>query len=218
MFDPLLALGLGVGAEGAAALVVKGLAVGGGFLVGYFLGAVIAWALDRWVFAQKAPLQLKKAVALVMGIAVAVLLAMILFGEGGNGMFGRGGEGQQKGSTPDEGKKTLNLPKEEKKPETPQPKIPPKPTPGDIHITILGGSEVTPDRKDEGRFFLVEGDPDPKSLPQLKDAVAGRQQANPKAEPVLIFRFKGAVLSPSHPEIKRLTAWLQEAKILNRFE
>lgn len=218
MFDPLLAMGLGLGADGATAMVVKGLAVGGGFLVGYFLGAALAWALDRWVFAHKAPPQLKKAVALLAGVAVAVLLAMVLFGEGGNGLFGRGGDaGQDKGSAPEEGKKPPE-PREEKKPEPPKPKVAPKPTPGDIRVTILGGDEVAPDRSGEGRFFVVEGDPEPKSLAQLQEYVAGRQRANPKAEPVLIFRFKGAMLSSSHPEMKRLTAWLQEAKILNRFE
>ena len=99
MFHPLLAVGLGLDAEGATAMVVKGLAVGGGFLLGYFLGAAVAWALDRWAFAHKAPPQLKKAVALVAGVCVAVLLAMILFGEGGKGLFGNsGGEGDKKGA------------------------------------------------------------------------------------------------------------------------
>lgn len=219
MFDPLLAMGLGLGAEGATALVVKGLAVGGGFLVGYFLGTAVAWALDRWAFAHKAPPQLKKVVALVAGVALAVVVALILFGEGGNGLFGRGGEGDQKGATPDEGKKAPEpRPEEPKEKEPPKPKVVPKPTPGDIRVAILGGDEVKEGPNREGRFYLVEGNPEPMTLTQLKKFVDQRREINAKAEPVLIFRFRDIPLTPTQPEMQKLTAWLQEAKILNRFE
>ena len=98
MFDTLLADGLASAAgERIAAFVVKCLAVAGGFLVGYFIGGVAAWALDRWVFAQKAPDQLKKAVSIVFAIALALLVALIVFGEGGSGLFGGGG-GDGKGT------------------------------------------------------------------------------------------------------------------------
>ena len=98
----MLADGLGSGlAEKVAGYANKCPAVAGGFLNGYFLGKVVAWALDRWVFAQKAPEQVKKAVSFVSGLALAILVALIVFGEGGNGLFGRGGStGDGKGTTP----------------------------------------------------------------------------------------------------------------------
>ena len=59
--DSLLADGLGSGlSEKLAGYAIKCLAVAGGFLIGYFLGKVVAWALDRWVLANKSPDQLKK--------------------------------------------------------------------------------------------------------------------------------------------------------------
>ena len=65
MIESLLADGLGSGlGEKFAGYVIKGLAVAGAFLIGYFLGHVVAWALDRWLFAHKAPDQLKKAISL----------------------------------------------------------------------------------------------------------------------------------------------------------
>ena len=69
MFDALLADGLagGIG-EKLATYAVKCLAVAGGFLIGYLVGGRVAWALDRWVFAQKAPDQLKKAVSIASGV------------------------------------------------------------------------------------------------------------------------------------------------------
>jgi hypothetical protein len=211
MFEPLLAAGLGVSAEGATAIVIKCLAVGGGFLVGYFLGAAVAWGLDRWVFAHKAPPQVKKAVALVAGVAVAIVVAMILFGEGGKGLFGRGGEGDQKGKTED-GKqtpappdRTKDLPKEKE-----PPKGVPKPTPGDIHITILGGGEVTPDRNNKGRFYLLEGDPEPKSFPELQEAINARRKAGGPPLKTVYYRFKNKSeeLSVNNPALREPYEWL----------
>jgi hypothetical protein len=216
MGELLLADGILSGAsERLAAFAVKCLAVAGGFLVGYFLGGVIAWALDRWVFAHKAPDPLKKAVSIVCGIALAVLVALIVFGEGGSGLFGGGGAGDGKGSPTDDKGKSAPEPKEP----IPSPKVvePPKtpnakPTPGDMHVTILAGDAVL-----DGRFYLIDGDPTPKTLEELKETVATRRKES-KHEVTLVFRFKKEVLSSTHPEMQRLTAWLKEAKLLNRFE
>jgi hypothetical protein len=215
MFDPLLASGLGFGAEGAAALVIKGLAVGGGFLVGYFLGAVAAWGLDRWVFAHKAPPQLKKLVALVAGVALAVLVALILFGEGGKGLFGHdGGSGEHKGTPTDDGKKATppEQSKEEPKKIEPPKKEVPKPTPGDVRVAILGGEEVK-----DGRFYLIDDDTMPKTFEEFKQTITARRNAS-KSELTIIFRFKKEPLSENHPAVRQVVAWVNEQKLLNRFE
>ena len=212
MSDALLADGIvsGLG-EKVAAFIVKCLAVGGGFLLGYFLGGAVAWALNRWVFAQKAPDQLKKAVAVLMGVALAILVALIVFGDGGGGLFGGGGSGEGP-VTPDDGKQGPPpvVPKDEKKEQAPKPP-PVKPTPGDVPVTILAGDEVR-----GGKFYVI-GDQEPKTFEEFKEAVAKRRQEM-KEELVLVFRFKGAELSATHPEMQRLTAWLKQAKLLNRFE
>src|SRR5206468_1734941 len=111
------------------------------------------------VFAQKAPDQVKKAVSIVFAIALALLVALIVFGEGGNGLFGRGGgTGDGKGTpTQDDSKgKVAPIPPEQKKDETPPkkdetPKAPVTPMPGDVRITILSGGEAR-----ERRYYLIE--------------------------------------------------------------
>ena len=217
MFDTLLADGIVSGAgERVAAFAVKCLAVAGAFLVGYLLGGAIAWALDRWAFAKKAPDPLKKTVAVASAVALALLVALVVFGDGGSGLFGGGG-GDGKGTpsqTDDKGKAPAPEPKKieapPKKDETP--KAPPKPTPGDVRVTILAGEDVK-----EGKFYVLEGEAAPKTFEELKTAVAARR-AGAEHDLTLIFRFRGASLSPTHPDMQRLTAWLKEAKLLNRFE
>ncbi len=223
MFAPLLAEGIESGAsQKLAAFVVKCLAVGGGFLVGYFLGAACAWALDRWVFAHKAPAQLKKAVSLVTGIALALLVALIVFGDGGNGLFGGGGNrgaGEGASEPKKDGKTEPAPPTVPKKDET-QPKKEPEakppdvvPTPGDVRVTILPGDEVR-----EGRFYLIDGDPNPKTLAEFKAAItARRKDAKPELKQV-IFRFKTTGYSQSHPVVRDVVAWLNEVNIGLQFE
>ena len=221
MIESLLADGLGSGlGEKFAGYVIKGLAVAGAFLIGYFLGHVVAWAMDRWLFAHKAPDQLKKAISLLAGVALAVLVALIVFGEGGSGLFGSGGgDGQGKGQpTPAADGKTAPTPTPEPKeiPTPPKPdeppKVAPKPTPGDVRVAILAGDEVK-----EGRFYVVDDDPAPKTFEEFKQAITARRAAK-KAELTVVFRFKTAPLSDNHPAVRRVVAWVNEAKLLNRFE
>jgi hypothetical protein len=185
-------------------------------MVGYFVGGVVAWALDRWVFGRKAPEQLKRVCALLCGLALAIVVALILFGSGGGGLFGGGGgSGEGKGTPADEkGKQPAPAqPKDDVRPPKMEPKPPePKPTPGDVRVAILGGADVR-----DGRFYILDGDRTPRTLDELKKAIADRPK-EPKGEVVLVFRFANEPLSDSHPEMKRLSAWVKDAKLLSRFE
>lgn len=221
MFDPLLADGITSGAgEKLATFAVKCLAVGGGFLVGYFLGAVVAWALDRWVFANKSPAQLKKIVSVVAGIALAILVALIVFGEGGSGLFGGGGgnQGDGKGSANENKGKPEPAPAPEPKPDEKKDKKeevkpPSPPMPGDVRVTILPDDEVK-----DGRFYLIAGDPNPKSLPEFKDAIlAKRKEAKPELKQV-VFGFKKDALDKTHPIVQNATVWLGNNNIGVNFE
>lgn len=223
MFDALLADGIASGAgDKLATFVVKCLAVAGGFLIGYFLGGVLAWALDRWVFAQKAPEPLKKAVSWVAAVAAALLVALIVFGEGGSGLFGGGGTGDGKGTpNPDdtkgksppvepEPKKKDDVPPK-KKDETTQPS--PTPQPGDVRVTILTGDEAK-----GGRYYLIDGDPTPKKIDEFKEAIlARRKDAKPELKQV-IFRFKKDVFPLDHPIIQDAALWLGSVKIGVNYE
>lgn len=131
------------------------LAVGGGFLVGYFIGGATTWALDRWVFAQKAPDFLKKSIRIVSGIALALLVALFVFRDGmGGGGFGWGGSGQGEGkgtpSNPDDGKKS----DQKAQPKSTEYKTPqtdgvnnPEVKPGDVFVRVRFLSDEAPDNK-----------------------------------------------------------------------
>ncbi|MCI0701014.1 MAG: hypothetical protein L0241_08020 [Planctomycetia bacterium] len=207
-------------ADRVAVFAIKCLAVAGGFLIGYFLGGVIAWALDRWVFAKKSPEALKKVVSIVCGIALAILVALIVFGEGGSGLFGGGGgtPGDGKGAPDSEDKgKTPPAPPTPPEPKDKQPKIeikPPDPKPGspEMRVVIRAGADVK-----NGEFYEVDGDPNPKSLATLKEIVDTRRK-DEKGELMIFFRFKSVPLPPGHAAMRELDKWLKEAKILHRFD
>jgi hypothetical protein len=174
------------GSEQVAAFAVKCLAVAGGLLAGYVLGALLAWALDRWAFAQKSPEVLKKSVRVLVAIAVALLVAFVVFGDGsGGGLFGGGGGTSGTGAgTPnvEEGKKA-----EESK--TPPPET--KGTKADIpkgsesqyeivRVTFLGGDAVRDDR-----FYKLD-ESEPLTFDQLKAAIKKRKEAATK--PLMLYK------------------------------
>ena len=79
MHSPLAAF---PGSEQIAAFAVKCLAVAGGFLAGYVIGGMGAWALDKWALAKKSPDVLKKTISFLCAVALALLIAFIVFGDG----------------------------------------------------------------------------------------------------------------------------------------
>ncbi|MBY0456840.1 MAG: hypothetical protein K2V38_05850 [Gemmataceae bacterium] len=203
-----------------AATAVKCLAVAGGALIGYFAGWVLAWVLDKWVFASKAPRVVHKVFRLLFAVALAVLVALVVFGSGGAGLFGGGGSGDGKGGGPpadDKGKgekKPPDPPKEEPKVVLPkvEPKTPVKATPSDVRVAILSGTDVT-----AGKFYVLDDDPTPRTLAELKDAILAKRAAS-KTELTVVFRFLREPLSDTHPAVRQAVGWVNEVKLLNRFE
>lgn len=214
----LFADGLTGMGERLAVLAIKCLAVGGGFLFGYLVGHLVARALNRWVFASKAPEALKKLCALISGVLFAILVAIVVFGEGGGGLFGSGtgaGDSPPVVTDKDKEKSKTNPPEQKEPPKKPPEKLKPldpKPTPGDLRVSILSGTDVK-----DGRFYLVEGDAAPKSFDEFRDAITVRRK-EAKAELTIVFRFQSEPLSENHPAVRRAVAWVNEVKLLNRFE
>lgn len=214
----LFAEGLTGMGERLAVLGIKCLAVGGGFLFGYVIGLIVARALNRWVFASKAPEALKKLCGLISGVVFAILVAIVVFGEGGGGLFGSG-QGTGDGTNPpvekDKAKEKTDPPEQKEPPKKPPEKLKPpdpKPTAGDMRVAILSGSDVR-----DSKFYLIETDPEPRTFEQFKEAVRRRREERKDAL-VLVFRFSGEPLGESNTELKRLKAWVQDEKLLNRFE
>lgn len=203
--------------ERLAVLAIKFLAVGGGFLFGYVIGLLVARALNRWVFASKAPETLKKLCALVSGVVFAILVAIVVFGEGGGGLFGSG-KGTGDGDTPpiakDKDKNKAEPVEPKEPPKKPPEKKPPeaKPTPDDLRVTVLAGAEVR-----DGRFYLFDGDAQAKTFAEFKSAIEARKKEGKPLKDVY-YRFRADALSPEHPAIRGPQVWLDTLKVSFRPE
>ncbi len=101
-----------------------------------------------------------------------------------------------------------DLPKPPTKKDQPKP-----PTLGDVHVTILGGSEVQ-----AGRFYQIDDDPTPKTFEGVQEDVIDAKRKASKTELTIIFRFKKDALSDTHPAVQQAVKWVNEEKLLNRFE
>jgi hypothetical protein len=196
-------------AERLAGLAIKCLAVGGGFLAGYLLGGAIALALDRWVFAKKAPEMVKKGVRWVSGLILAIIVALIVFGEGGGGFGMGGGEGKGSGTPGTEGqskdKQTPQPPtsENERPPVSPVTPADTRPTEVVIRVTILGGTDVR-----QERFYLIDDDGTPRTFAEVRATVAQRK-ANDKRKATLAILFPPPPnrLPLEHPAVTQLVTW-----------
>ena len=217
MLEPVALFAI-AGAEQLATIAVKCLAVAGGFLAGYGVGGSAVWAVERWAFAPKSPSLVKKAVRWLAGVGVAVLVAMIVFGEGtGGGLFGGGqGECNGQGSAPS----TEGTNKTEKgTPPTTQPpekasavkadvaKGPDK-KPDDplIRIIFLGGKAA-----EEKRFYRIDDDRDLKTLAEVKAAIQ-RKKLSTTQQVYLLCEFPTdphQIPAKDGPTVTDVTNWAE---------
>lgn len=150
----MLAVSLTDFSEANATALAKGcLAVAGGFLAGYVLGALAAYGFDKLIAKRESPHGLHKVVRYTCALIVAIIVALLMFhgGSGGNGGDGTGGAapGDQTGGTGTE-PTTANP--------TGTPATKPEPTPAKIQIVdavivkIFAGSDVEAGTE---KFFRV---------------------------------------------------------------
>lgn len=161
------------GSERLAASAMKGLAVAGAFLVGYLLGGLAAWALDRWALGNRSPRGVKRAIRVVAGLAAAILVAWLVFGNGvGGGWFGGRGESAGAGTANPEPSKEHAKEPERK----PQQKIGPKDSTDYevLTVTFLGGDDVQ-----GNRFYRLDGS-EPLTFEQLKASILKRKETASK--------------------------------------
>ncbi len=188
-----------------AELFVNSLAVLGGFLAGYMISAVVANSLDRMAFRRRSPAFLHRSVRLLGGIALATLIAFIVFGHGRGWKLLGGGESGT-GETEQSGSPQLISTTQESPPASASPP-PPKPTIDSsqktMTVTILGGADVMAER-----FYLIDLDTTPRSLAELKELF--RQKAEANAMPASVeLRFSSRNRLPeSHPAVLLLKRWL----------
>ena len=184
--------------EVVAQAAVNVLAVGGAFLAGQFFTTV-----GFWFLAPKAPPGLKRGGRLVGGAALAVLVAVIVFGHGqGWTLFGGGGGGDSKGNGPTEqkgdgtGPATTPVTAAVPTPATAADAAGPK-----VRVTVLGGSDV----KDE-RFYRADADAAVQTFAELTAALDARRGIGKKFHVELLFTTANT-LPRDHPAVTRLTTW-----------
>jgi hypothetical protein len=168
---------LQVNPDRIAAVVVNLLAVAGGFLAGMILFGVAAYFVDKKLTGGKSPGAMHMAARWVGGLIGAVLVALLVFGDG----FGTGpgdGPGQTEKTGPGAGTGTqAATPVTAKTTDTPQPPEVTPPPPGTptetLQVTVLSGADVK-----EAKFYVVGGDdPTPKTLDAVKKEIAARVAA-----------------------------------------
>ena len=202
------------GSEQLAAFGVKCLAVAGGFLAGYVIGGAGAWALDKWAFAKKSPDVLKKAISFLTGVALALLIAFIVFGDGaGGGWLGGGGpngpgnnsNNKDDGKSADPATATPIDPKVQPKIDTPKtPEL--HPDDPKVRITFLGGDAVQGDR-----FYLIDDDAVPKTFAELKAIVQKRKEtANGPLTLIVMYPSDPKQrIDPSSINVTQVTSWAE---------
>ena len=150
----------------AGKYVLYVLAVAGGFFVGNMLTWVICRFTAKLVLKRSINLQLERALRIIGGVVVAVLVAFLLFRFGtGWGLGGSGsGEGNNEGGPSSE----TNPAKEKEQPKKVVPKKEEPATPATgIKITILRGSSFP-------KTFLFEGETEGVELAVAKEKLRNR--------------------------------------------
>ena len=158
---------LGFNPDRLAAMAMNALAVGGGFLAGYLATALAAYFLDRWLTNGKSPVGLHKTVRAVGGVCGAVLVALLVFGDGTGT-----GRGDGPGTTPSTGAGagttavTTNALDPATKDKLPEPSR----TEEIVRVTVLSGADVVGEL-----FYVVEGHAEKRTLDEVKRELAARK-------------------------------------------
>ncbi len=163
----MLAVSLTDFSEANATALAKGcLAVAGGFLAGYVLGALAAYGFDKFIAKRESPHGLHKVVRYTCALIAAIIVALLMFrgGSGGNGGDGSGGaaQGDQTGGTGTEPTTANPIGTLATKPEPPPAKIQ---IVDAVIVKIFAGSDVEAgtekffrvgDESADGRAVLVD--------------------------------------------------------------
>jgi hypothetical protein len=189
-------------------LVLKYLAVAGGAAVGGFGCGGLLRLLARMTVRHPVPRPMKLTVQLLGAVACALLVWKLAFGPGGSGWGG--GEGFGLGSGSGNGQATTSKAEPLFTPDTkrtPEPIPQPSPAAGEIlRIEMLGGERVR-----QERFYLVEGDREPKTLAELRQTLKARQgdKAKPPLKGIEIVIYENSV-AQNHPAVRDLERWARQ--------
>jgi hypothetical protein len=193
--------------------ILKGLAVVGGAAVGGLGSGLLLRLLVRLVVHRPVPRKALLLVRLLGGLALGWAVWIWVSSTGGlgpgwGGWLGTGGGGGQAPVA-----KTEPGPVAEPIPApnavTPKPAPPDSPmnlvAPNALRIEILGGARVQ-----QERFYLLEGEKEPRTLDEVRKAIQTRQQepGKPPLKGIVILVY-GSSVARDHPAVKNLAKWAE---------
>jgi hypothetical protein len=185
--------------------LVKILSVIGGAAIGALAVGFAARRLGKWVGMRDARAPALNALRVLGAVAGGWVVWLVVFGPG-SGPFGGGGgsffgsHGQGEGS----GKTGASSAVATAKSASPQTFVAPRHAA--LRITILGGARVANER-----FYLVEGEKEPRTLAELKTVLKEQQQkAGVMAVELLIYENS---VARNHPAVKELEQWAQQSDL-----
>jgi hypothetical protein len=193
-------LGLGI-------YVLKILAVIGGATVG---GLGSGWGLRMFVrlSAQRTvPRPIMLPVRILGAVTVGMAVWTVAFHSGGSAL-GLGGLWGRDGGQVTDARAGSDAPMEESRPSAVRQEVPRLSAGGDnmVRVEMLGGSRVR-----EQRFYLLEGETDPRTLPELTKAILDRRQQAHKQplRAVEILVYEDSV-AKNHSAVRNLEKWAEE--------
>jgi hypothetical protein len=196
---------LGFSSEAVTQFVMNVLAVLGGFIAGYVLAMILGAIFDKAIIKRQSPEVFHKTARIFLGLIVAILVALLVFG-GGRGTGGGGNTGNGPGDTASTNPGNNTVPVT-----TPTSKVTPPVTIPEtasttqlIHVKVLGGEEV----KDE-KFYQFESDSNASSFDGVKSKILEAKKAA-KVTPGLEIRLSTKFPLPrEHGAIRQLENWAQ---------
>jgi hypothetical protein len=204
------------GAQQMGQLVVNCLAVAGGYLAGWWIVAAISKILFPIKLGQsRQPKAIHTVTRAIGGVALAILVAVIVFGHGhGWTLFGGGAAGREnRGDSTSQISTTVSQKTDDSQSHTPTALKPIAAIDERITVRILGGQEVQADR-----FYLLDDDTKAKTFDEIKTAIVAKRdqlttgqdaKSNGKRVGVEIRFSVLNALPQEHPAVTRLARWVR---------
>jgi hypothetical protein len=181
-------------------LIVKPLSVIAGAALGWLGVGVLIRRVGKWVIFREVPRAFARPFQLLGALAAGLWAWAILLSPGGPGPFWGsgwsvvGGPGHQ--GAPERVAEAPAHPRAD----THRTALPRRETP--LRITVLGGPRVV-----EGRFYLLEGDQQPKTLAELQKLIRAKQLDGGLREIDLLI-YENSV-ARNHPAVRDLESWAE---------
>jgi len=194
--------------DNAGKFVLGALAVAGGFLLGNLLMLLLCRVVAKMAFHARMNRRLEQALRILAGIAVAVLVAWLVFRGGPGWGFGGTGTGEGEGSGGQESSKD--------KSNSETPKIAPKksPTTEVISPTLRVRIEAATSYP---KTFRFDGDTESVDLPAAKKRLE-QFRANTKGEPRLEIQVYQNSTAVDHADVRALIDHAHELKFATRVD